>query len=66
MTDLRTAAQQALEAMLIPSVLVWLSVGFVLWNWNPETWAEGARFIFVGFSFVLTIPPAVVICEENT
>ena len=48
-------AIKLLAALLIPSVLVWLSVGFVLWNWNPETWAEGARFIFVGFSFMLTL-----------
>ena len=49
-------AIKLLAALLIPSVLVWLSVGFVLWNWNPETWAEGARFIFVGFSFMFTLP----------
>lgn len=55
-----TRAIKLLAALLIPSVLVWLSVGFVLWNWNPETWAEGARFIFVGFSFVLTIPAVVI------
>ena len=55
-----TRAIKLLAALLIPSVLVWLSVGFVLWNWSPETWAEGARFIFVGFSFFLTIPAVVI------
>lgn len=55
-----TRTIKLLAALLIPSVLVWLSVGFVLWNWNPETWVEGARFSFVGFSFVLTIPTVVI------
>ena len=55
-----TRAIKLLAALLIPSALVWLSVGFVLWNWNPETWAEGARFIFVGFSFFLTITAVVI------
>ena len=53
-------AIKLLAALLIPSVLVWLSVGFVLWNWNPEMWCEGARFMFVGFSFFLTIFAVVI------
>ena len=51
-----TRALKLLAALLIPTVLVWLSVGFVLWNWNPETWTEGMRATFVWLSFMLTLP----------
>ena len=63
-----TRAIKLLAVLLVPTVLVWLSAGFVLWNWNPKTWAEGSRFIFVGFSFVLTIPAvaAFIAFGENT
>ena len=55
-----TRVIKMLAALLISTVLIWLSVGFVLWNWSPETWAEGARFIFVAFSFILAIPAVVI------
>ena len=51
-----TRALKLLAALLIPTVLVWLSIGFVLWNWNPETWGEGARVFLVFSSFMLTLP----------
>ena len=51
-----TRAFKLLAALLIPTVLVWLSIGFVIWNWVPETWTEGMRAAFVWLSFMLTLP----------
>lgn len=51
-----TRAIKLLAALLIPSALVWVSIGFVLWNWSPETWGEGMRSTYVWFSFLLTLP----------
>lgn len=51
-----TRAIKLLAALLLPSALVWLSLGFVLWNWSPETWSEWHRAIFVWVSFMLTVP----------
>lgn len=51
-----TRAIKLLAALLIPSALVWLSLGFVLWNWSPETWNEWHRVTFVWLSFALTLP----------
>jgi hypothetical protein len=45
-----------LAAMVIPTALVWLALGFVFWNWSPETWTEGARAAGVMLSFMLTLP----------
>lgn len=51
-----TRAIKLLALLLIPSALVWLSLGFVLWNWSPETWSEWQRATFVMCSFMLTLP----------
>ena len=51
-----TRTIKLLAALLIPSALVWLSLGFVLWNWSPETWSEGMRATYVWLSFMLTLP----------
>lgn len=50
-----TRILKLLAALLIPTVLVWLSIGFVLWNWSPETWTEGMRVALVWLSFMLTL-----------
>ncbi len=54
-----TRAIKLLAALLIPSALVWLSLGFVLWNWHPETWSEVMRATCVWLSLMATIPAVV-------
>ena len=51
-----TRALKLLAALIIPTTLAWLAIGFVYWSWNPETWGEGARVFLVLFSFMLTLP----------
>lgn len=51
-----TRTMKLLATLLVPSILVWLSLGFVFWNWSPETWSEQARATFVWCSFMLTLP----------
>ena len=60
-----TRAIKLLAALLIPSALVWLSLGFVLWNWHPETWSAGMRVTLVWFSLMATIP-SVAFFEDIT
>lgn len=51
-----TRAIKLLAALIIPSILVWLSLGFVFWNWSPETWSGAQRGTLVWFSLMATIP----------
>ena len=48
-----------------PPLLLWLATGFVLWEWNPGSWSEAARFYAVLFS-VVVMCPFVGLCLENT
>ena len=45
-----------LAALCAPALLLWLATGFVLWNWNPETWSETARLYAAVASVSLMIP----------
>lgn len=39
-------------AFPIAFVIVWLAIGFILWDWNPENWAWDARLSQMMFTAV--------------
>lgn len=42
-------------AVLVPTIVVWMLLGFILWNWNPQTWGELQRATYVWLSLVAAI-----------
>ena len=54
-------AVKLLAALIAPSLLCWAAVGFVAWNWSPETWSETMRATFVWVSFMLTMPAVAIV-----
>ena len=59
-----TRAIYFLITLCAPPLLLGLATGFVLWDWNPGTWSEAARFYAVLVS-VAVMFPFVGLCLEN-
>jgi ATP/ADP translocase len=42
--------------LLAPFALMYLLFGFVFWNWDAQSWSEGARIVYVGMALSLVMP----------
>lgn len=61
---LKNKLVQMMIAIVSSFLCIWLLTGFVLWNWSPSEWSEGARFFtaLIGIAFAL---PIIGIFESN-
>ena len=55
-----TRTLKLLAALIIPTTLAWLAIGFVYWSWNPETWTEGMRAALAFLSFTQTVAAVII------
>jgi hypothetical protein len=44
-----------IAALILPSLLVWACLGFIVWNWSPIEWTEALRAVGIWFSLVFTV-----------
>lgn len=60
-----TRTLKLLAALIIPTVLAWLWIGFVYWDWNPVTWSEGMRVTLAFLSFTQTVAAFIIFGDKT-
>lgn len=56
---------QMMIAIVSSFLGIWLLTGFVLWNWSPSEWSEGARLFAALLGIAFSLPIIGITVESN-
>lgn len=42
-------------ALILPSLIMWAVLGFIVWNWSPSEWTNAMRAGGIWFSLAFTV-----------